>query len=108
MDEQPFGGMLRGLSDAVDKLVPSRSTKLNTASKEHLEQLRALLLFKGEETGLPSDLRAAWLELIDLSLTENPDPAKMSAVFQKLQKLEPPLPGNGKAIGIDAIRAGLL
>ena len=102
MADQFSGTMLRDLSDAVDKV---ERTHLNNASRERLEQLRAIVLSSGKESGLPSDLKAALLEVIDLALSENPDLAKMSAGFQRLKKWDS-LPGTYEAFAIDVLRAG--
>src|SRR5690242_11843630 len=105
MTDQFPRGILREVSDAVDKLVPSRNTGLSSSTRAKLEQVREILLSSGDESPLSSDSKAVWLELIDLSLSGSTDHDRFRAVCEKLEQI-PPLPGNAKAISINALRGG--
>ena len=102
MADQFSGEMLVGLERLVDKAARHHNgrafTKTGPEDLERLKTLKAMLLSSGEEPGLPNDLKAAWIELIDLSLSKNPDPAKITASTDKIQRLSPPC--GSKAIGI--------
>ncbi len=102
------GEMLRGLSDAVDKVLPEPNKhpginipmghdgSFHIGPEVDLASLRQALLNTPDDWPVP---KAEYLELIDLSLSANPEPAKIAAALEKLKRL-PPLPGNAKAVGI--------
>jgi hypothetical protein len=103
-----LSGIIRSLSDAVDKVLPEPNKRpginmpMAGGGSFHIGPEVDLVGFRQALLNTPDDWpvpKAEYLELIDLSLSENPDPAKIAAAFQKLKGL-PPLRGNAKAIGI--------
>jgi hypothetical protein len=108
MADQFSGTMMRSLSDAVDKALPEPNKypginiPMAGGGLFHIGPEVDLVGFRQALLNTPDDWpfpKAEYLELIDLSLSENPDPAKISASLEKLKRL-PPLPGNAKAISI--------
>jgi hypothetical protein len=100
MNEEYSGNMMAELMSTVARIVPQldKGFCVSAEQRETLTLLRQKMLSNGRG---PTPLKSAWLNTIDLCLSDNPSPALL---FAAMQEVDRHAPANGaKAISVNLI-----